>query len=146
MNHRSVRRVGRLLCGFASVLMLGLLAAPASAQSDSPVTFTIGEYCAFEFLGSGPIAIVVSDGGTLGSYEGTRIFQIVANTNWAFGSFTFSDWVPGPPLFLIGASGVPGGGVPGITLGTLTVTISDLTFPTPPQVKTGILTVTISCI
>lgn len=145
MNHRSVPRIGRLLCGLASAFALGLLAVPASAQGDtSTVSFTVGPYLAFEFL-SPPsvIAIVVPDGGTLGTYVGSRPFRVRSNVGWGFGAYSFSAWVPGPPPYVLTPSGVPFAGGPGQTLGTLTVTASGLTFPTPPQVRTGLLTVTL---
>ncbi len=141
------RWFGRLLCGLCGVLVLAMGHAPACAQSQdsSPASFTVQPYIVFQFLSPpNEILIQVSDGGQAGTYQGQRGFQVLANVPWSFGSYTFSNWSPGPPPYTLNAGGVPGGGGPGVTTGNVVVTVSGLTFPTPPQTRTGILTVTIN--
>jgi hypothetical protein len=144
---RTAGRFGHLLCSLNFWLALGVCALPAllTAQSTAPVSYTVNPYIAFEFLSPpSEILIQVPDGGQAGTYQGQRPFRVRANVTWSFGSYSFHSWSPGPPPYSIGAAGVPGGGGPGELIGNVVVTISGLTFPTPPQTRTGVLTVTIN--
>lgn len=141
------RQISRLLCSLGAVIVIGLARSPVMAQSQdtSTASFSVQPYIAFQFLSPpNDILIQVSDGGQAGTYQGQRGFRVLANVTWSFGSYAFHSWSPGPPPYSIGASGVPGGGGPGETTGNVVVTISGLTFPTAPQTRTGILTVTIN--
>jgi hypothetical protein len=143
MMQTSASRLRCLLCGLALVSGSFAFTGRAMAQQGSPVTVMVGNYVQFEFLGTQGILIDVPDGGQSGTYVGYRNFRVQANTAWGFGQYAFGNWSPSPPAYVLTPSGVPFAGVPGTTLGSLSVTASGLTFPTPAQIKTGTLTVTI---
>lgn len=148
MNHtRTTHGFGRLLLSLGlGAVLLALAPSVAAQNSDSsPASFTVQPYIAFEFLSPpSEILIQVTDGGQAGTYQGQRSFRVRANVTWSFGSYSFHSWSPSAPPYPIGAAGVPGGGGPGETTGNVVVTVSGLTFPTPPQTRTGVLTVTIN--
>jgi hypothetical protein len=147
MSLRNLIGFGRLLC--CLVGMVGLLSGAslgwAQSSANASVTFNVGPYIAFEFLSPpSQILIEVNDGGQAGTYSGSRPWRVQANVNWQFVSSSFSAWSPPlQPGWTFGATGFPTSGGGGTTLGTLTVQVSGLTFPTPPATYTSTVTVTI---
>lgn len=134
-----------MLLSVGAVVFLCPSSGFAQSSGNATVTGSVGSFIFFEFLSPpSEILVEVNDGGQAGTYSGSRPWRVQANVNWQFVSANFSSWSPPlNPSWFFGANGFPTSGGPGTTLGSLTVQVSGLTFPTPPNTYTSTVTVTV---